>query len=426
MNCIPSPRLLVLCAACLGACGVPASEPEPGSRQYGLAYLVTPSPAEQSVAVQLSVAQDDDLLREMRFDADPERYSDFEADGELAIDGARITWSPPQDGGVLRWRVSVPRRRNSNGYDAWLDKSWGLFRAEDIIPRSATRTLMGVSSATSIEFQLPTHWSAVTEYSGAGGVFRVRKANRRFSQPSGWIVIGELGVRRERIAGVRVAIAAPEDQGVRRLDMLALLNWTLPELARILPQLPPRLTVVSAGSPLWHGALSAPQSIYIHASRPLISENGTSTLLHEVVHVALGGGAGIDVDWLAEGLAEYYSLQLLRRSGSLTAKRYQRAMERQKECGESADSLCGDSSTGATTALAVTVLATLDQEIRTNSDDDASLDDVLQQMLRSNTPLSLESLTETAAGLLGKKPDALHIDKLPGCRKLSTSEAEST
>jgi hypothetical protein len=149
-------------------------------------------------------------------------------------------------------------------------------------------------------------------------------------------------------------------------------------------------------------------------------------LLHEVVHVALGGGAGIDVDWLAEGLAEYYSLQLLRRSGSLTAKRYQRAMERQKEWGESADSLCGGSSTGATTALAVTVLATLDQEIRTSSDDDASLDDVLQQMLRSNTPLSLESLTETAAGLLGKKPDALHIDKLPGCRKLSTSEAEST
>ena len=426
MNCIPSPRLLLLCVACLVACGASASESGPGASQYGLAYLITPSPAEQSVAVQLTVTQDDDLLREMRFDANPERYSDFEADGELSVDGARITWSPPEDGGELRWRVRVPRQRNSNGHDAWLDENWGLFRAEDIIPRAATRTLIGVTSETSIGFQLPRRWSAVTEYFSAGGKFQVRKAERRFSQPSGWIVIGELGVRRERIAGVRVAIAAPEGQGVRRLDMLALLNWSLPELARVLPQMPPRLTVVSAGSPLWLGALSAPQSIYIHASRPLISENGTSTLLHEVVHVALGGGGGVDVDWMTEGLAEYYSLQLLYRSGSLTPKRYQRAMERQAEWAKSADSLCGPSSTGATTALAVTVLAALDQEIRAGSDDEASLDDVLRQVLRSSTPLGLESLTAAAAGLLGKKPDALHIDNLPGCRKLSASEAKTT
>jgi len=73
--------------------------------------------------------------------------------------------------------------------------------------------------------------------------------------------MGKLGVRRERVAGVRVAIAGPEDQQIRRLDMLALLNWTLPELARIVPELPPRLTVVSAGEPMWRGGLSGPQSI---------------------------------------------------------------------------------------------------------------------------------------------------------------------
>ncbi len=426
MNCIPSPRLLVLCAACLGACGTPASESGPDTSRYGLAYLVTPAPVEQSVAVQLTLSQGDKLLREMRFDADPARYSGFEADGGLSIDGARITWSPPDNGGVLRWRVRVPRQRNSNGHDAWLGQSWGLFRAEDIIPRAATRTLIGVSSETSIEFQLPRNWSAVTEYASAAGKFQVRKADRRFSQPSGWIVIGELGVRRERIAGIRVAIAAPEDQGVRRLDMLALLNWTLPELARVLPAMPSRLTVVSAGSPMWRGALSAPQSIYIHATRPLISENGTSTLLHEVVHVALGSSAGINYDWITEGLAEYYSLQLLRRSGSLTRQRYQRAMERQFEWAKTADSLCGHSSTGATTALAVTVFAALDLEIRSNSNGEQSLDDVLQELLRSTAPLSLASLTEASAGLLGKKPDVLHIDKLPGCRKLSASEAATT
>ena len=47
--------------------------------------------------------------------------------------------------------------------------------------------------------------------------------------------MGRLGVRRETLAGVRVAIAGPEGHDVRRMDMLALLSWTLPELVAILP-----------------------------------------------------------------------------------------------------------------------------------------------------------------------------------------------
>src|SRR5690606_21947056 len=134
--------------------------------------------------------------------------------------------------------------------------------------------------------------------------------------PTGWIVLGHLGVRYDTISGIRTKVAGPVNQGVRRMDMLALLRWTLPELLRILPDFPHRLTIVSAGDPMWRGALSAPQSLYLHAERPLISENGTSTLLHEVVHVGLGVGAGHGADWVVEGLAEYYSLEMLRRSGT--------------------------------------------------------------------------------------------------------------
>ena len=372
------------------------------------------------------MSQGDDLLREMRFDADPERYSAFQADGELTFVNGRVSWSPPDHGGVISWQVSVPRQRNGNGYDAWLGESWGLFRAEDIIPRAATRTLVGVTSDTSIEFHLPRDWSAVTEYASVGGRFRLARPDRRFSQPSGWIVLGKLGVRRERIAGMRVAIAAPEKAGVRRMDMLALLNWTLPELARVLPSTPARLTVVSAGAPMWRGGLSAPQSIYVHADRPLISENGTSTLLHEVVHVALGANAVGDYDWIVEGLAEFYSLQLLRRSGSITPRRYTRALERQTAWAKSADSLCGPSSTGATTALAVTVFEALDQELRAHSDNKKSLDDVLQLMLLPPASLNLESLAAASAEILGQKPDALHIDRLPGCRNMADSSGESS
>ena len=44
----------------------------------------------------------------------------------------------------------------------------------------------------------------------------------------------------------------------------------------------PRLLIVSAGDPMWRGGLSGPSSMFLHSDRPLISENRTSTLLHEL------------------------------------------------------------------------------------------------------------------------------------------------
>lgn len=411
----------MLILAFLAGCGVPASEPTPGSERYGLTYSITPEPGSGSVLVELTVTQGDDLLREMRFDADPEQIGELRGDGALSVADGRVTWSPPAAGGVLRWRAAVVLPRNGNGHDAWLDTNWGLFRAEDIIPRAATRALRGARSNTNMRFELPTDWSVVTEYREENRQFAVDKADRRFSQPSGWIVMGHIGVRRDTIAGTRVAIAAPENQGVRRVDMLALLNWTLPELADIVQDMPERLTIVSAGAPMWRGGLSAPQSIYIHADRPLISENGTSTLLHEVMHVAMGAQPAGEFDWIIEGLAEYYSLQLLARSGTISMRRQERAMEQQAAWASDAASLCAPSSSGASTALAVTVLARLDKEIRDNSDDESSLDDVLQQMLSSEKPVDLQLLRTISQNIIGQNPDALHIDQLPGCRSIAAT-----
>ncbi len=423
MNCISSPPHLIVLTVFLAACSAPASESAPGElNRYQLAYRVTLNPDDQSVNVLLTVSQSDDLLRQMRFDADPERFDQFEYSGEMTNVDGRVVWSPASNDASISWRASVPQKRNTNGYDAWLDNDWGLFRAEDIIPRAATRTLIGASSETSIEFDLPADWSVVTEYASSDNKIRVSNPERRFVQPAGWIVAGELGVRRERIQGIRVAIAAPQGENVRRLDMLALLNWTLPELAQILPTLPARISIFSAGSPMWRGGLSAPQSIYIHADRPLISENGTSTLLHELMHVALGASAEGDYDWIIEGLAEFYSIALLHRSGSISRKRFERALQRQADWSKSAETLCGPVSSGPTTALAVVRLAALDTEIRTVSEDKASLDNVLSEILRVSAPISLDSLIEVSSQIMGKKPDALHIDNLPGCRTMSGSE----
>jgi hypothetical protein len=315
--------VLIACAAC-GA-------PSPGSAApadpltYRIEYDLRPDPGNGTVEVTLQLAQSRALLRELRFGANP-RLSHVTGDGTVNTDAGQVTWLPPAAGGTLSWRVEVAHRRNGDGFDAWLGPDWGLFRAEDVIPRAATRTLKGARSETWLHFTLPDRWSAITEYFGDDGRFRVDKAGRRFDEPGGWMVLGQLGVRRETIAGSRVAVAGPVGQSIRRMDILALLQWTMPELSRIVPELPHRLTIVSAGDPMWRGGLSAPQSLYIHSDRPLLSENGTSTLLHELLHVSLGFAAEIGYDWILEGLAEYYSLEVLRRSGTISATRFERAL----------------------------------------------------------------------------------------------------
>ncbi len=405
----------------IAACGVEPSESADGpvAREYDVHFTVTADPLHAAVDVAMTLRQPRDLVREFTFPTLAPALSDFAGDGEILRQGDTLRWRPPHKGGTLTWRAVVAHERDAGAYDAWLGPDWGIFRAEDVIPRARTRALKGAESDTTLEFVLPRNWSAITEYPASSDPIRVRRPERRFDQPAGWIVVGDLGVRRERIAGIRVAIAAPQGESVRRMDMLALLNWTLPELVALLPEPPPRLTVVSAGDPMWRGGLSAPASLFIHADRPLISENATSALLHEVMHTALSLPSAPGMDWIIEGLAEYYGLELLRRGGAISARRYETALQELSGWAEQADALCGGNSTGATTAKAVTVLHALDQELEDSAAGDFDLDDLLRQLLERRQPVDLETLTRLAEEMTGQASDALHIDKLPGCHKMA-------
>ncbi len=421
MNCFSTRKFLLrqamsaLVLVCVAACGVSDSADRENTREYSIHYTLTPDPNSATVKVELRLRQPQGLLRELSFPAS-ERISELDGDGELQVYGERIRWQPAARGGTLRWRMAVHHERGDGTYDALLTPGWGLFRMEDIIPRARSRTVKGAESRTTLAFSLPTGWSAVTEYRKSDGRVVVDRAGRRFDEPAGWVAVGDLGIRRETIAGIHVAIAAPKDQGVRRMDMLALLNWTLPELAAVLPDALPRLTIVSAGEPMWRGGLSGPASFFIHADRPLISENATSALLHEVMHTALGVRPRAGYDWIAEGLAEYYSIELLRRGRAISRKRASIAFADQAEWAQGAGDLCGHESTAATTALAVTVFQALDKELEKSSGGDASLDSLLP--LLAGSDVDLQTLVAAAEQLTGAAPDALHIDKLPGCRMI--------
>lgn len=198
------------------------------------------------------------------------------------------------------------------------------------------------------------------------------------------------------------------------MDMLALLNWTLPSLTRLLPDFPERLTIISASDGMWRGGLSGPRSLYLHASLPLISENSTSTLLHEIMHIGTGLSAARGADWIVEGLAEFYGLEILRRSRTITQDRFEDAIEDLAEWGREADTLCTRESTAATTARAVALFAALRDEMRRNGGGDP-LDDVLRNLVRAGGKVSVAEFRRLAADVHGSMPAALKLSNLPGC-----------
>ena len=197
---------------------------------------------------------------------------------------------------------------------------------------------------------------------------RSQHAHRRFDRPTGWIAVGRIGraarAGRERAAG-----------GGRPRSTSACAGSTCWRCcagrcrccARSRAALPERLLVVGAGDPMWRGGLSGPNSVFVHASLPLISRDGTSPLLHELMHAMLGISPGPGGDWIVEGLAETYSLELLVRSRTLSKKRYEKALAQLAARGRQAPMLEVERSSGATTARAVTVLHALDRVIRDGS-----------------------------------------------------------
>jgi predicted metalloprotease with PDZ domain len=167
---------------------------------------------------------------------------------------------------------------------------------------------------------------------------------------------------------------------------------------------------------MWRGGLSGPDSVFLHSDRPLISENRTSTLLHELVHVALGIHGDEESDWIVEGIAEYYSLEILRRTGSIGKQRYDESLASLARWARRSPNLFAASSAGATTARAVLVFKQTDDEIRATTHGKASFDDVARQLAQSagasGGEVSLESLQKAAAHVVGRSLPALQRERL--------------
>jgi hypothetical protein len=408
--------LIAICSLLLaGSCSATDAPEETLSTVYSLAYHVVPLPGQNRMQVELTLGQSRPLLLEMRMRAAADYFSEFAGDGQISVQDGKVVWVPPAQGGVLSWSVKPNRLKSGNRYDAYMSDTWAVLRASDIIPPAATRTVRHATSNTSLSFGLPAGWSSATQYAGRNHRYRIDNPARRFDRPTGWILLGQIGTRTEEIAGVKVKIAAPKMHAVRRMDMLALLAWTLPDATRLFSDFPSRLTIISANEPMWRGGLSAPSSLFIHASLPLLSENATSTLLHEIVHIGMRASAGDGADWIIEGMAEFYGLQLLLRSSTITEKRYRHALSQLKAWGDDVPTLCNERSSGPITARATILMQDLDMEIRKSTDQEHNLDDVMNVLSHQDQKITIDDLVRAVAGFMPTDSTVLAAAALDNC-----------
>ena len=353
--------------------------------EYGVLYTAWIRAGDPQATVRIRLSRNAGWVRWLRLQAPPGRYTQIKGSGTITREGDQILWRPAGKTPWLQYNVNLESKRESGRFDGMVTADWGIFRADDLAPVVRADMEDGTQSRAKLSLNLPDGWGAATPYPAyASGRLKIDNPRKIFDRPAGWMAIGKLGVRRERIGDTRVTIAAPTAQGVRRMDTLAFFRMTLPALQGIFPGFPERLLVVSAGDPMWRGALSGPGSLFVHADRPFISENGTSTFLHELVHVAMRARSRPDSDWIVEGLAEYYSLEVLHRSGALSDARFEKAHASLATWAAEAPSLDVPHSTGPVTAKAVGALRAIDREIRSASKGRKSLDDVARALAEAD------------------------------------------
>lgn len=396
----------LLLAACLL---VLAGLAQAAQRRYDVDYTVGFLPAEGQALVRLRLANRDGRVSRLDFLMPDDRYSGIEGDGTVERKGERVVWTPPEEGGTLRWRYRIDKRRRDGGYDARITAKWAIVRGDHLFPPARVRMTPDTDSRVRLRFELPEGWTNVDtpwKLARDGQSFVVVNPETRFDRPTGWIIAGDVGTRRELYDGIEVAVGAPKGDNMPRQEILAMVGWTLPEMRRIFGELPSKLLIVGAGDAMWRGGLSGPRSLYMHSQRPLISENGTSTLLHELTHLITRISGRPGHKYISEGIAEFYSVELLHRTGGTTDARYERTRQHLQRWSRNVKSLRVPRSHGAITARAVLLFMDLDREIREATDDEKSFDDVTRLLMKKRK-VDTGDLIEAATAVLGRMPESL-------------------
>lgn len=399
-----------LCLA-LSLCMLSACAPA-GPRSYNVDYTVELQPLKDRAQVSIEI-EPAGLLTQLKFTIDPEIHSEITANGELVIGAGQATWIPPPENARMSLVAKITHVRDDGEFDARMTPDWALFRGDDLVPPVAATAVRGATAKATLAVKLPASWTSVVtgwpsdrasnnggNHSGRVRHFLIDNPERGFDRPTGWILAGKLGLRRNKVGASELIVGAPRGDSLRRMDRLVFLTLLWPQVEKAFGQVPEKLLVVGADDPMWRGGLSASNSLYLHSDRPLVSENGTSSLAHEVIHVVTRLRASGNDDWIVEGLAEFYSFELLYRAGGITANRRTRVLDGLADWGKAVTTLRTASSNGTTTARAAVLFAELDQEIRRRTGNAKTIDDVARRLMEARE-VSLVELRDICTRLTG-------------------------
>ncbi|MDG9881615.1 hypothetical protein CSV86_017780 [Pseudomonas putida CSV86] len=385
------------------------------ARKVDLDYHVRLLPQSGQAEVRLTLA-DGAQVRSLDFDLGREGlYSDFKADGPWlpAADRQRGVWQPAPGKSSLSYKVRLDHKLKNGSYDSRIAANWALFRGDDLVPPARLDQQDGTELVARLSVDLPAGWNSIeTAWPRIGKQrFRIDNVSRLFDRPTGWMLAGTVGVRRARLGETEVSVAGPVGQGQRRMDALTLLTFVWPQYQAVFPRNPAKLLLVGAREHLWRGARAAHDSIYLNSASALVSENGSSPLLRELVRVFARINDREGSDWIGEGLAEYYATELLRRAGGISDDRYQALQKRLNKEGKAVTSLRGEQASGATIARAVLLLQALDREIRVHTHNKQSLDDLVRALMRMNS-VSTAEFVQLAESVMGRESEVLRTPLL--------------
>jgi hypothetical protein len=389
------------------------------AKKVDLDYHVKLLPQSDQAEVRLSLSQGS-AVRSLNFDLGRDGdYSDFKADGQWQVlpgntpGASRGLWQPSADKASLTYRVRLTHARKKGVYEARMTPSWALFRGEDLVPTARLDQQDGIELVSRLVFELPAGWKSVeTSWPRIGKhKFRIDNVSRLFDRPTGWMLAGTLGSRRMRLGETEITVASPKGQGMHRMDVLTLLTFVWPQVQAVYPRHPKKLLIVGANDPMWRGSLGAHESIYLNTRLPLVSESGSSALVRELAQVFGRINDAQRSDWISEGFAEYYAIELVRRAGGMSDERYQALQAKLSKDSQKVTTLRGEQISPAQLSKAVMVLQELDREIRLKTRNKRSLDDVLRGAMHLET-VDTKAFVQLSESVIGESSKVLDSELL--------------
>jgi predicted metalloprotease with PDZ domain len=111
-------------------------------------------------------------------------------------------------------------------------------------------------------------------------------------------------------------------------------------------------------------------------------------------------------DWISEGFAEYYAIELVRRAGGMSDERYASLQKKLAKDSQKVTTLRGEQISPAQIGKAVLLLGELDQEIRIKTRNKRSLDDVLRGAMHLES-VDTKEFVQLAESVIGESSKVL-------------------